>query len=187
MWRRTNIYDEKYFSRPQTRYTAFANLHITGIAGEGWAGMCQRLFLIWVSHAESPTSHSRPVIKWFAGPVRQQQPDGDCFNGSWAGDGTKGRCRGEQGRDKQTEIFDKDILNHFGTTQSVTGTRISLGIWIIKPWWQQWDSRGIKIITLLYAPGLPHCNCTAGYCIHSSAQSCLTKQYFKLETDHCVH
>lgn len=40
----------------------------------------------------------------------RQQPRGDCFNGSWIGDGTKGSCKGELGRDKQTELFDEGAL-----------------------------------------------------------------------------
>lgn len=180
MWKRTNIYDEKYFSRPHRRHTAFANLPITGIVGEGCAGMCQRLFLIRVSHAESPSNCARPVSKRFAGPVQQQQPGGDCFNGSWIGDGTKGSCKGELGRDKQTELFDEGALwEHSACNEH----QDLLGVWI-RPRWQQGDSRGIKILTLLYDSGLPHCNCVADYCIHSSAQSCLIKHYSKLKTDH---
>lgn len=66
MRRRINIYNVKHFSKPQTRFTASANLHNIGIAGESRAGTYQRLFLIWDSHA---ANCARPLIKRFAGPV----------------------------------------------------------------------------------------------------------------------
>jgi len=93
----------------------------------------------------------------------------DCFNSLWTGDRGKKTSRGKREvkrtrkeretgqKSKQTSLM-RTFLHHFWRRQSATGTEAAPGIWIGRLWGQQQDSGGMKIITLLYAQGLSHCN-----------------------------